>query len=89
MASPDVHSVTVGSFPADFVHHDPLSHLSVSDPGDVHNHPELKRRVYSALAEGDEGELSVCIPKEVAVTPSGSRTQAGIFSEGVSLHFPP
>ncbi|EIW64059.1 uncharacterized protein TRAVEDRAFT_55102 [Trametes versicolor FP-101664 SS1] len=80
----DVHSVTVGSFPADFVHHDPLSHLSVSDPGDVHNHPELKRRVYSALAEGDEGELSVCIPKEVAVTPSGSRTQAGIFSEAAT-----
>ncbi|KAI0639863.1 hypothetical protein C8Q77DRAFT_1083269 [Trametes polyzona] len=80
----DIHSVTVGSFPADFVHHDPFAHLSVSSGGDVHNHPELKRRVYSALAEGDEGELSICIPKEVAVTPSGHRAQAGIVSEAAT-----
>ncbi|KAH9858258.1 hypothetical protein C2E23DRAFT_892071 [Lenzites betulinus] len=80
----DIHSVTVGSFQADFVHHDPFAHLSVSNAGDVHNHPELKRRVYSALSEGDEGELSICFPQEVAVTPSGSRTQAGIVSEAAT-----
>ncbi|KAI0375461.1 hypothetical protein BV20DRAFT_960622 [Pilatotrama ljubarskyi] len=79
-----IHGVTVGSFSADFVHHDPLAHLNVSNPQDVHNHPELKRRVYSALAEGDEGELSISIPKEVAVTPSGSRTQTGIVSEAAT-----
>ena len=77
-----IHGVTVGSFPADFVHQDPFAHLSVSNPQDVHNHPELKRRVYSALAEGDEGELSISIPREVAVTPSGHRAQTGIVSEG-------
>lgn len=77
-----IHGVTVGSFPADFVHQDPFAHLSVSNPQDVHNHPELKRRVYSALAEGDEGELSISIPREVAVTPSGNRAQTGIVSEG-------
>ncbi|KAI9057062.1 hypothetical protein FKP32DRAFT_1598551 [Trametes sanguinea] len=79
-----VHGVTVGSFPADFVHHDPFAHLSVTNPQDVHNHPELKRRVYSALAEGDEGELSISIPREVAVTPSGNRAQAGIVSEAAT-----
>ncbi|KAI0830772.1 hypothetical protein BC628DRAFT_1355553 [Trametes gibbosa] len=79
----DIHSVTVGSFEADFVHHDPFAHLNLSN-ADVHNHPELKRRVYSALSEGDEGELSICFPQEVAVTPSGSRTQAGIISEAAT-----
>ncbi|KAI0660528.1 hypothetical protein C8Q70DRAFT_976084 [Cubamyces menziesii] len=79
-----IHGVTVGSFPADFVHQDPFAHLSVSNPQDVHNHPELKRRVYSALAEGDEGELSISIPREVAVTPSGHRAQTGIVSEAAT-----
>ncbi|KAI8981206.1 hypothetical protein BD414DRAFT_93257 [Trametes punicea] len=79
-----IHGVTVGSFPADFVHNDPFAHLSISNPQDVHNHPELKRRVYSALAESDEGELSISIPREVAVTPSGSRAQAGLVSEAAT-----
>ncbi|KAI0652328.1 hypothetical protein C8Q79DRAFT_937038 [Trametes meyenii] len=79
-----IHSVTVGPFQADFVHHDPFAHLSVTNAQDVHNHPELKRRVYSALAEGDEGELSISIPREVAVTPSGSRAQAGLMSEAAT-----
>ncbi|TFK56505.1 hypothetical protein OE88DRAFT_1689584 [Heliocybe sulcata] len=76
-----IHSVTVASYPADFIHHDPLSSLSVSDPRDIHNHPELKRKVYSALAEGDEGELSIAIPAQVRLSKSGSSINGGIASE--------
>lgn len=76
-----IHAVTVASLPAEFVHNDPLSNLHISKPSDCHTHPELKRQIYSALAEGDEGELSIAIPKEVVVKQSG-HTLAGLISEG-------
>ncbi len=76
-----IHSVSVASQPADFVHHDPLANLSVSNAADCHTHAELKRKVYSALAEGDEGELSISIPKEAVVRQSGN-AHAGLMSEG-------
>ncbi|KAJ3487118.1 hypothetical protein NLI96_g3752 [Meripilus lineatus] len=76
-----IHSVTVASHPAEFVHSDPLSNLSVSP--DCHNHSELKRKIYSALAESDEGELSIAIPKEVSVRQSGHAT-VGIASEAAT-----
>jgi len=79
-----VHSVTVASHPADFVYNDPLANLSISNSQDVHLHPELKRRVYSALAEGEEGELSIAIPKEVSLRQSG-HAATGIASEGTPL----
>ena len=59
-----------------------MATLSVSDATDVHHHPELKRKVYSALQEGDEGELSIAIPKEVSLRQSGHRVASGIVSEG-------
>ncbi|OJA15957.1 TAF2 protein [Rhizopogon vesiculosus] len=62
-----IHSVSVASHPADFVHHDPLAQINISNPQDCHTYPELKRKIYSALAEGDEGELSIAIPKEVSL----------------------
>ncbi|KAI0028582.1 hypothetical protein K488DRAFT_80600 [Vararia minispora EC-137] len=65
-----IHNVTVASDQADFVHYDPLSNMTISNPQDVHTHPELKRRLYSALADGDEGELSIAIPEGV-LKPSG------------------
>ncbi|TBU50053.1 hypothetical protein BD309DRAFT_996445 [Dichomitus squalens] len=80
----DIHSVTVASHPADFVHSDPLATLSVSDATDVHHHPELKRKVYSALQEGDEGELSIAIPKEVSLRQSGHRAANGLISEAAT-----
>ena len=67
---------------ADFVYSDPIVNLSVSDATDVHHHPELKRKVYAALQESDEGELSIAIPKEVALRQSGHRTASGLVSEG-------
>ncbi|KAF9245714.1 hypothetical protein BU15DRAFT_85416 [Melanogaster broomeanus] len=66
-----IHSVTVASHQADFIHHDPLTHINISTPQDCHTYPELKRKIYSALAEGAEGELSISIPKEVALRQSG------------------
>ncbi|GBE77479.1 Transcription initiation factor TFIID subunit 2 [Sparassis crispa] len=78
-----IHSVTVASYLADFVHHDPLSNIHISNPQDCHTHPELKRRLYSALAEGDEGELSIVIPKEVSLRQSG-HTATGIVSEAAT-----
>ena len=79
-----IHNVTVGSHSADFVHTDPIANLTISNAQDVHNHPELKRKLYSALQEGDEGELSIAIPKEVSLRQSGNRTVSGIISEGMS-----
>jgi transcription initiation factor TFIID subunit 2 len=38
---------------------------------DCHRHPELKRKIYSALQESDEGELSIAIPTEVPLKQSG------------------
>ena len=73
--------MTVASQPAEFAHNDPLSNLHISKPSDCHTHPELKRQVYSALAEGDEGELSIGIPKEVIIKQSGNAL-SGIVSEG-------
>ncbi|KAJ4485637.1 hypothetical protein J3R30DRAFT_3440949 [Lentinula aciculospora] len=68
-----VHSVHVGAYAAEFVHNDPLVNLinGISEP-DCHRHPELKRKLYSALQEGDEGELSIAIPKEVSLKPTGA-----------------
>ena len=74
--------MTVASHRAEFVQYDPLANLTVSNPQDVHTHPELKRKLYSALAEGDEGELSIAIPKEVPLKVSGSFHANIAASEG-------
>ncbi|KAG8219438.1 hypothetical protein J3R82DRAFT_365 [Butyriboletus roseoflavus] len=76
-----IHSVTVASHQAEFVHHDPLAHINISTPQDCHTYPELKRKLYSALAEGDEGELSIAIPKEVSLRQSGHSMANGVSSE--------
>lgn len=63
----DIESVTVASHPAEFVQYDPVSNMNVSNPADFHIYPEVKRKFYSALAEGDEGELAIHIPHQVAI----------------------
>ena len=73
--------MTVAQEQADFVHYDPLANLSTSKGNDVHAHPELKRKLYSALAEGDEGELSIAIPDNT-VRASGRGSVAGFGSDG-------
>ena len=74
--------MTVASHRAEFVQYDPLANLTVSNSQDVHTHPELKRKLYSALAEGDEGELSIAIPKEVPLKVFGSFHASIAASEG-------
>ncbi|KAL4070551.1 hypothetical protein J3A83DRAFT_4244024 [Scleroderma citrinum] len=79
-----IHSVMVASHQADFVHNDPLANISISTPQDCHTYPELKRKIYSALAEGDEGELSIAIPKEVSLRQLGQpghSVTTGLVSE--------
>jgi len=44
---------------------------------DCHRHPELKRKIYSALQESDEGELSIAIPGEVSLKQS-SHSSSGL-----------
>lgn len=79
-----IHEVFVSSYKADFIQHDPLANLSISNPQDCHTHPELKRKLYSALAEGDEGELSIAIPKDVSLRQSGhGHYPTTIASEGM------
>ena len=80
-----IQSVTVASHHAEFVHYDPLANISVSNPQDCHTYPELKRKLYSALAEGDEGELSIAIPKEVSLKQSGHAAAGTIHSEGSDI----
>ncbi|KAF4611399.1 hypothetical protein D9613_004170 [Agrocybe pediades] len=66
--------VTVAGQPAEFTHVDPLTNLTMGGPAeaqDCHRHPELKRKVYSALQESDEGELSISIPADVPLKHSG------------------
>ena len=84
-----IQSVTVASYPAEFVHCDPVANLNVSNPSDCHRFSELKRKLYSALAEGDEGELSIAIPKEVPIrlVPKENRGQG--YGDGVSTYSGP
>lgn len=47
---------------------------------DCHKHAELKRKLYSAMQECDEGELSIAIPTESAVRVSTQAASNGTFS---------
>jgi hypothetical protein len=71
-----IQHVTVGGARTEAFQWDPTAHLSISNSKDCHIHPELKRRVYSAYAEADEGELSIAIPRESVVSLARSRSQS-------------
>ncbi|PFH52313.1 hypothetical protein AMATHDRAFT_140606 [Amanita thiersii Skay4041] len=82
-----IHSVTVGGHTAEFVHSDPLNHISMGPPNeaqDCHRHPELKRKLYSAYQECDEGELSIAIPKEISLKQSGHSSVGPVISEAAT-----
>jgi transcription initiation factor TFIID subunit 2 len=78
-----IHNVTVNAYPTEFTHNDPLTniHLSSEDPKDCHRRPELKRNVYSAFQETDEGELSILIPREVPLKASGHHSSDTYFGK--------
>jgi transcription initiation factor TFIID subunit 2 len=67
----EILNVKVNSHVASFLHHDPLTNLTISKPDDFRGYPELKRKLYSALSESDEGELSIAIPSQVSITTAG------------------
>ena len=77
----------MGPYAADFIQYDPFANLSVSNPQDCHNHPELKRKVYAAYSEGDEGELSIAIPRDVSLKSFGISSHNGVASECAYLHY--
>lgn len=85
MPIPAIHSVTVGSYDAEFACSDPLANINLgsssNDAQDCHRHLELKRKLYSALQEGDDGELAVGIPRDVSLKYSGSIASLGMPSE--------
>jgi transcription initiation factor TFIID subunit 2 len=64
----EILSAKVNGHAANFVYFDPLANLGVSKPEEFNQYPELKRKLYSALSESDEGELSIGIPDQVSVT---------------------
>ncbi|KAG6846064.1 hypothetical protein H0H87_006428 [Tephrocybe sp. NHM501043] len=79
-----IHTVTVAGHQADFTHVDSLTNITAgasSEALDCHRHPELKRKLYSALQEGDEGELAIAIPKEVQLKQSSHMATDVVFSE--------
>ncbi|KAG5340743.1 hypothetical protein C0989_000407 [Termitomyces sp. Mn162] len=55
-----------------------------SEAHDCHRHPELKRKLYTALQEGDEGELAIALPKEVPLKQSGHVSSSTVFSEAAT-----
>jgi transcription initiation factor TFIID subunit 2 len=63
----EVHSVTVAAHTAHFAYHDPIQNVNPTDPSDPHRYPEVHRKLYGALAESDEGELSIALPPQVQV----------------------
>ncbi|KAF7302593.1 Transcription initiation factor TFIID subunit 2 [Mycena chlorophos] len=70
-----IQTVTVANQPAEFVHHDPLANISLGGPPetiDCHRHPELKRKLYTALQESEEGELAIAIPADVDIRQTGN-----------------
>ncbi|KAG8714750.1 hypothetical protein FRC11_007261 [Ceratobasidium sp. 423] len=83
----DIHNVSVCVAPgsetirADFVHQDPARAVTVSDPTDVHLHPELKRKLFAAGAEADEGELSIAIPPSFSLHPSNAPVDVQVSSD--------
>ncbi|KAF8079062.1 hypothetical protein FPV67DRAFT_1558205 [Lyophyllum atratum] len=82
-----IHTVTVAGHQADFTHSDPLTNITMGLPNeaqDCHRHPELKRKLYAALQEGDEGELAIAIPREVPLKQSGHLPTGAVFSEAAT-----
>ncbi|KAL1729840.1 hypothetical protein EV714DRAFT_251135 [Schizophyllum commune] len=69
-----IQKVTVGGHQAEFVHNDYIANISLQGENcnDPHRHAELKRKVYSAYQDSDEGELSIAIPSQVSLRASSA-----------------
>ena len=69
-----IHRVTVADHAADFVLQDPFANLGPTKPDDVHSFPEIKRKMFSALSDADQGELSIAIPSPLLPVPRPLQT---------------
>lgn len=63
----EIETITVASHTAEFLHHDPIASLNLANPTDFHSYPEYKRKLFSALAECDDGELAIAVPPQVSL----------------------
>lgn len=81
----DITPVQAGGYTiTDWTHYDPLTSSVSSGIADCHGHPEVKRKLYSAYAETDEGELTIPIPWQVSAKSTGGGRARGA-RESVSL----
>jgi transcription initiation factor TFIID subunit 2 len=69
--------------------------LTINKPDEFNGYPELKRKLYSALSESDEGELSIAIPSQVSIAaptpppnPSGMATPAAANPQTAPEYLP-
>lgn len=77
----EIESITVASHRAEFLHHDPLTSPMVGNGKDCHSYPEMKRRLFSALAECEDGELAIGIPGQVSLKQSDVTIRMHTVSE--------
>lgn len=83
----DVSAVQVGGYAVqDWAYHDPLSNISALDINDCHRHPELKRKLYSAYAESDEGELAIPMPRQISLKTTALSGEGIAASEGKQMN---
>lgn len=66
--------MTCAGQPAEFSVVDHLSSVTLSNPKDVHQYPELKRKLFAAASDGNGGELSILIPFDVVQETSEEAT---------------
>jgi transcription initiation factor TFIID subunit 2 len=69
-----IHHITIADTAADFVLQDPFANLGPTKPDDVHSFPEIKRKMFSAFSDADEGELSIAIPSSLLPVPRSLQT---------------
>ncbi|KZS93535.1 hypothetical protein SISNIDRAFT_441399 [Sistotremastrum niveocremeum HHB9708] len=77
----EIETITVASYKAEFLHHDPIASLNLVNPSDFHSYPEYKRKLFSALAECDDGELAIAVPPQVSLKQADVSAIGVIHSE--------
>ncbi|POY76846.1 hypothetical protein BMF94_0098 [Rhodotorula taiwanensis] len=60
--------------------HLPPSSPALTQPENIHTYPEMKRQIWRADHEGDEGELGIAIPQGCIVRTDKGRTPATVGS---------
>ena len=85
----EISAVKINGHTADFVHYDPLAHLTIGKTDEYKSYPELKRKIYSALSESDEGELSIAVPSQVSVVAPTSQSEPSTSTSAPAVQSAP